>query len=516
MGMSEHDPKAQARDLLARFRSLSPVLVQEAHNDLLALAPDLGSGFFPELEQFTRDLIAHYLQSPVKRNEHNVMREYLGFIDRQSRKLIAAGELQPPPDTDKPDCVALVPQDTYTSQQWCQLTEKVEMPLIVANAVDAAKRRNYLIESVLEPLFDVMLAIDREQALSWQLSVSRAKEQALDPDIARDLLRVWRQQHELPPAVLERVLEISEDEKTFRHWPAVIDEADRLLRRHALQAILAEQGESTTVGRQLRYLAPFRDSKRLNRWMRQAIDKMGASIDFFVSQSEQDLAEPWRQDALFAELQHLDRLIPPLLICSDLLLLAPTGSYDFAMAVFGFTSAYEQSWEAALEEQSKQIIRRMFLRDLRANRSPERTIKRLCFGNEELHLRVLKELDYFTHNFDSLSQRELVIDKLSGTYSSFRKQPLLHTEIGRRYRRMMRVLHEDNLHRLLREDQVSTLQQGHHVLLDLSVIASESRRYLAMRRALDRTTAEVVAADMDFTQSIRGLRASYIRRYLDL
>jgi hypothetical protein len=54
------------------------------------------------------------------------------------------------------------------------------------------------------------------------------------------------------------------------------------------------------------------------------------------------------------------------------------------------------------------------------------------------------------------------------------------------------------------------------VLRDLATIASESRRFLAMRRALDKSLAEIVAADLDFTQSMRGLRAGYLRRLLDL
>jgi len=144
------------------------------------------------------------------------------------------------------------------------------------------------------------------------------------------------------------------------------------------------------------------------------------------------------------------------------------------------------------------------------------TIHRLCFGLPELETNVRRELDFISQSFDSVAQRELVIDKLCPAYSSFRKQPLLNTELGRRYRRMMRLLHEDHLRRVLRADQLAELQQGPPVLRDLATIASESRRFLAMRRALDKSLAEIVAADLDFTHCIRGLRAGYLRRLLDL
>ncbi len=407
--------------------------------------------------------------------------------------------------------MALVPKDYYLNLDWCVLTEKAEIPLLVSNAVDAARRRNYLVDSVLEPLFEAMLALDADLGFQWQLALCNRPE-GPDADVARDLIRVWRTRDELPRPVLEQVLRWSEDEMAFRQWPAVIEESDRLLRAHAMRRLI----EALPQGHLRVELSHIRHDKRLARWLRRAIDAMGTSIDFFVSQSEREGDAEWQQNALFRELLHLDQLLPPLLLSSDLLLLQPTGSFDFAMAVFGFTSVNEQTWEHALEEQSKLIIRRMFLNDLKANRSPVPTIIRLCFGNEELEGTVLHELDYVTRTFDSVGQREIVIDKLSGVYSSFRKQPLLNTEIGRRYRRMMRVLHEDNLRRLLTSDQVDELNRRNPVLTDLATIASESRRFLTMRRALDRSTSEIIAADMDFTQSIRTLRASYIRRLLEL
>ncbi len=488
------------------------------------MAPVLGASYFDKVVTFAEELLPLYLRSPVKRNEREVLKEYFRAVEQTSDRLLANGAI-PPAETGGPagsgSSLALVPRDNYTSLQWCVITERADMPLVLMNAVDAAKRRNYLVDSVLEPLFEFMLALDPSRALSWQLELCKGQNgQPVDPDVARDILRVWRGRRTLPKEHLKLIVELSEDDRVFRHWPAVIEEADRLLRVQALSAWVESRKEACRSSRQLQYLAPYRDDRRLNRWLRQALEILGTSIDFFIKQSElQSEGESraaWRHSAMMRELGQLERLMPPILLMSDLLLLAPTGSYDFAMAIFGFTRDYKRCWESALEECSKKAIRKRFLEDLKEGRPPLSTIKSLCFGNLELEERVTHELDSLTQNFDSFRQREVVIEKLCGIYSSFHEQRLLNEEVGRRYRRMMRVLHEDSLRRVLGNELMNELDGLRSVLLDLSVIASQSRRFLAMRRALDRSTAEVIAADMDFTQSMRSLRAAYVRRLLDI
>ena len=498
------------------FHTLNPLLVQQIEDELYAWGPQLGSDVFVRFAEETQRLLELYMASPVKRSERTVMREYLSFLDVGTQKLLANGVVRRQEDPPAATTLDLVPKDHFDALNWCILTEKVDLPLIVTNAVDAAKRRNLLVESIFEPWFSFMLTIDRDLALAWQLKLAADKEHPIDADLARDMLKLWGRQEDLPHANLKLVLDWCDDDQVFRHWPAVIEEGDRLLRRFALRAWLKVAPPRSRPAQLLKMQAPFSSDKRLSRWLLETIQAMGSCVDFFLQQADEDTTSDLQQNALLCELERLHVMLTPLLICSDLIILAPTGSVDFAMAVFGFTQEYKRSWQLALEEQAKIAIRRAFLMDLMQQRPVLQTIERLCFGNDELFLIVTKELDSLSMNFDSVKQREVVVDKLCGIYSSFREQPLLATEIGRRYRRMMRVLHEDNLKRVLRNDLHDQLDHLQETLLDLSVIASDSRKFLAMRRALEKSMAELVAAEMDFTQSVRSLRSSYIRRLLKL
>ena len=74
------------------------------------------------------------------------------------------------------------------------------------------------------------------------------------------------------------------------------------------------------------------------------------------------------------------------------------------------------------------------------------------------------------------------------------------------------MLHEDNLNRLLTPEQMKELAEGGDALTELSDIASHSRRFIMRRRALDRSTEEMLAADLDFGFTVRSLRAHYLRQ----
>ncbi len=517
--------------LLERFRALNPLTASMVEDEVFALAGELGPAQFPRLVRFVEDVLAHYLDSPVKREEREVLREYYYFLDRLAVKLIGPGDATPaavavpgaPAPPPPPPVVALVPESLFTSLQWCTLTSIQDVPIDVERAVDAAKRRNFLVDSVLEPLFRLLLLVDRERAFAWQLELCSRRDRPIDPDVARDLLRAWDREPTLPDAVLHRVLAWSEDVKTFRHWPAVTQEADRLLHRHSLLRLVAAAPLRTGLGQRLRRLAPFDQPDKLRLWLAAAVQQMGRSVEFFCDQAERLTGEAggsgvggqeWRRAALFQELVWLEQMVPPLLLLSDLMLLAPTGAYDFAMAVFGFTHEAKRGWEDVLTNQCRRAIRRAFVADLKYGRPVTETIRRLCFGDQAFEREMHQELDVLKETFDSVGQREIVVDKLAVIYASYREAGLLATELGRRYRRLMRVLHEDNLRRVLGPEQMRELPRLGHVLVDLATIAADSRRYLSMRRALDKQIAEIVAADLDYTQTIRSLRATYIRRLL--
>jgi hypothetical protein len=219
---------------------------------------------------------------------------------------------------------------------------------------------------------------------------------------------------------------------------------------------------------------------------------------------------------MFREIVWLHQMMTPLLVLSDLLLRAPTGSYQFALAVFGFTDDSRLTWKQHLAVHSEKVVRRVFVNDLKNGRKPLASIKMLSFGDDSLVDELRGELDLFTEDFDSVRQRGIVVGRLAAVYASYKEDMLLTTEVGRRYRRLMRVLHEDNLRRLLDDTQMAEVQSMGDVLLMLATLAASSRKYINARRSTINNTAELIAAEMDFILEIRAKRAGVIQQLLGL
>jgi hypothetical protein len=155
----------------------------------------------------------------------------------------------------------------------------------------------------------------------------------------------------------------------------------------------------------------------------------------------------------------------------------------------------------------------MFLRALRDGRKPIEIIHQLTFGDRSAFMRMHRELDFETANFDSVKQRERAVRYLAVFYASFRESQLLAAEIARRYRNLMRLLHEDNLRRVLFAEHLEEARSS-AMVRELSSIAAEARRYLSRRRTLEDELEDLVAEEAVFMNSIRHRRLAVVRRFL--
>ena len=506
--MSQEFDLDRFNDRLRLYRLLNPEGIETIENELFDLAQVDTKQAFQLVASTATDVVKLYVASPVKRAERASFDKYFQIIS-QSAKQLEAGLPEPLPSNVSG--VALVPAKHYSSLQWMRIELAANVPDPVANAVAAGKRRNELLESILESIFRLLLRLDEDAGISWSLALCDETEEPIDPDVARDLIRAWKQLDTVPPKIITQLLTWSTHELTVRHWPMVAAEADALLRRDAL----SKAGD--TLPPSLQRLKPFTRNSSLLRWLRSCVSSMGESISFFCAQAEildkeKESADEWRREAMFQELLKVQRNIPSILVLSDMLLDHPDGSLDFSMAVFGFTHRYKKMWRERLIEQCRKAVRACFLRDMRFKRKPAHTIHLLSFGDDVFEANVRADLDLVTESFTTISQREDVVEKLAYMYASYREEPLLMQEIGLRYRKMMRMLHEDNLNRLLTPEQMKSLGEGGDALTELSDIASHSRRFIMRRRALDRSTEEMLAADLDYWSTIKSLRAHYLRQ----
>ena len=455
---------------------------------------------------FSDKLIAKYLNSPVKRSEKNTLNNYFKAIERASKQLNQS-------EVSLSHSLSLIPRNAYSPEQWSNAVAKASVNLELGRAVSAIHNRNLNLRSVFPDFFKFLLNLSESEAFAYFEDLISSD--TLDPDIARDLCITLQDHSNLSQLFISKAIEWSADESLLRHWPALVYEADRLLRIHSIRRWI-DQGEEFKLSKSLSHCDAKNDDQ-LQRWLHNAISAIGESLDYFSEQAslvQDGDEEAWRRRSLFQELNWLDKIISPMMLISDLILNSPNGAKRFALCIFGFTSNYEAIWRRKLVELSANAIRRRFILDLKACIKPGKTIHYLCFGDDSLELSINKELDLLTEDFDSLKQREVVVERLSYVYASYRENKLMNQDISRRYRRMMRALHEDHLGQLLTEDELDQIKQLKDCLKDLSTIAAASRKYLQIRRSLDKETEEILIADIEFALSIRKLRQSYLHRLL--
>ena len=184
------------------------------------------------------------------------------------------------------------------------------------------------------------------------------------------------------------------------------------------------------------------------------------------------------------------------------------------MALLGLVGKGLQDWEDKVLRLSEKIVHRTFLYDLKERRKPLETIHRLTFGDQVAFNLACSELDLVSGSFDSLAQRDKVTAFLATFYASYRRGPLLAAEVARRYRYLMRILHEDYIGNILAPDQMQTfLSSG--ILREISGIISAARQFLDRRRALQSSLEEMVASELEFVQQVRQRRLALIRNLLD-
>ncbi|RMD74231.1 MAG: hypothetical protein D6820_17110 [Lentisphaerae bacterium] len=507
MTSTEKEELFQAFDLCA---SMNPDIVAQLSPRILELCNTLSDGY-ELLEEQTRDLLQRYIQLPVKQTERRAILRFFSILENSAVKFLDA----PPQRQDEPDThqsYALIPRNFYSSRTWLELLGKTEIPEQVTAAVDAARRRNEVVDTIFLHLFRILLKLDSTRANRFFLEWIDKGEGMLDPDIMRDMLRVWFEQDTLPSAIWQQVFFWAENQQIQRHWPEITRWADRVLRKHTFLS-LVQQPDRPPQLNSLWMCQPFDNEERLLRWTKHTLARIGASIIQFRVHAEKDVKafEDWELALMLTELRTINRLITPFMIGADILWNTPDGPLLFAMSIFGFTSEYLRIWHHSLTELCKKAVRRLFVIDLKLNRKHFDTIRKLSFGIEELYQRAISELDALTERFDSLEQREKVVNLLAPVYASYREEKIFPAEIRHRYWKSMRVFHEDMLANIFQDRYRSDIDQILPMLRILSTIFASCRRYLTLRRTPTTDTDEVLAYEQDFIFEMRQLRISIIR-----
>lgn len=504
---------------LQRLRSLNPDLHEEERQQLFALAARAGSDAFVPVATLFSEILEVYRAAPIKRFGQIVLQEYFAALELGAKQLTEAGEIRP--ESDPPagsrSC-AMVPYKQYamTALERCKVLNRTDIPLPLSKAADAFRRRLEVVDTVMEFFLHVMWQLDPDAAERWCLHYLHEHDGELDPDLVRDMLRVVMMQPNTSEHLLGWAFRWSADDALRAQWPVVSRLADRLLRNHALQRWQRQQTERSGTLLHLRLLCSTLQTHetRLSSWLLNALQGISEIIQRFLQldgrHKQASQQQGWHRLALLGELDRLQNLYPPTLICVDILLEQPDGASQLALAFLGLTGKNRQRWEEKVLKMAERVVHRAFLLDLKHDRKPVETIRTLTFGDQIAFNIAYSHLNFLTEQFDSIQQRDRLIEYLATFYASYRQADLLALEISKRYKNLMRLLHEDYLNQFLQPDDLASLRERGQ-LPELAGLLADARQYVDKRRSLRYTVEEAVAAELDFTRNVRTRREKVLR-----
>ena len=511
-----------AEQLMAYLRRLEDLNPEVSLSDLCQAdewAKEAGGSVFTEAAAQTAKLIDLYLDSQTKKQGAEVLEEYFHCLSEDAQRLLEAGEISAPVQTTADNrTTALVPRQMNTALDRCIVLNRGTVPSLLAKAADAFRRRNEIVNTVMELAFRVLWKLDAKQADDWFVAYFKSHEGNLDPDFIRDALTIALTQPSVSKEFLEWTCRWCGDFGLLEHWPTVVYKGDRLLCRHGIRAWLAAHPPRTTslAHLQLMFKTGKIGDEAMLAWAESALGNLGECV-LRIMELSKTMADSQEQDrfrgALLSELRRLSSLFPAILLAADQILCRPNGPVTFAMALMGLAGQGLEQWDNALLEFCRRVIRRTFIFDMRAGRSPKETIERLTFGDKNAFLFATAQLDLVTEKFDSIKQREMVIEILAPFYASYRQAPLLAAETTRRYRKLRWLLHEDYLRQALTAEQFEQVK-AMDAVWEISALAGDARKFLGLQRNLQSQLEIILASKIEFEETIREHRLRLIRKIL--
>ena len=509
---------------LRALSDLNPDLSYEQRAKIMRLARSLEpSAFDAALPEFEK-LLAQYLGSPVKFYGRATLQEYFQELEYNRKLLQEAGEIQALPE-DKKEAnssvsAALVP---YSEQQLsildrCKLLNRAQIAQTLTRAADAYRRRLEVVDTVVELALRVLWTLSAAKTEKWILAYIKENEGELDPEIIREILRVTMPSRRLSREFLSWVEVWAADSSLQEYWPALTSYADRILCQQALCAWSTREKQRNAVLAHLHLLVREEklDEESLTRWLSNALESLGEAVQRFMMLEFSAIKEgrEWQQGALFLELKRICALYAPVLMVADHILRQPDGAARLAMAFLGMVGKGLAQWEEKISELAEKIILRSFLHGLKIGRSPVETIEKLTFGDRASFNFACSQLDLVSQRFDSMQQRDRIVKFLGTFYASYRRPHLLAVEVAKRYRNLMRLLHEDYISNILSKEQLAEIRST-GLLHEISGMAAAARFFLDRRRAMHTSLEELLASELEFVHEARMRRLKGIREELN-
>ncbi|MGL4853636.1 MAG: hypothetical protein ACRC37_00065 [Lentisphaeria bacterium] len=490
------------------FYTLNPDIVYSQFHTLKAAAIAINP---QEFATFADTVIDKYLNSKHKLNEKIALENYTNILNNSANKLIDCQVIENanPPSTS----TAITINRQYSEKQWITLLNNTQIPPLLLESIEAINRRKQHVSGVLEYLFNLFHHIDPPFAFRWQLLLIESNDN-LDSDIIRDLIASWRNITEpLPKTLINHILAWCNSEIINRLWPFIIKQADHLLQYQALISLPNYSNSPYPLLSSINKLLDNYNERYAIRWLYNALEKLTQQVLFFteLEQSHKENANIAFQRAAYRSIKQLADIFPPLLIISHLIIDEIGGPEKIAMSFMGFSQKQKKNWDKLLHNLAVKTIRRFFLNDLKNGKSPINTIEKLCFNNDNMLRRAHSHLDLKSRQFDSIIQRQKVENLLAANYASLREEKLLTDELSRRFRRFMRMVHEDSLRHILEPQHLQEIQES-VLVREYSILASSARKFISIHRNTLIDAEDAFAAKEEFIKTIHQRRRLLIRK----
>ncbi len=508
------DARAELMERMSALENMNPDLTQTAMRHLMELAEAVGEEFFDTAAAQARKLAGLYLHSDIKTVGNNIMKEYFSLLEKGAAMLREAGEIKQIAQGGAKNAfsTALVPYEKTDALDFCKVINRTEVPKPLIKAADAFRRRNEVVDTVFAIAMKILWKISPAKTIEWTVNLYDEHDGNLDPDIVRDTLSTALSSGcHLSGKFIDWTVVFASNQNLLEYWPNVVHYADRVICNNMLEDWFQRNTPRSTLLAQLRlYVASRRlDDDTVLDWNRRALEEIGNCVQRFMSLDKSDIEPTWKSSALVSELKRIADIYIPAMITVDHILDLPDGTDQLAMAFMGLAGKSREKWEESLEQYAFRAVKLSFLLDMKAGRKPVDTIKRLTFNDQPSFNAAMAELDLGTQNFESIKQRDKVCSLLAVFYASFRRSQILGYEISKRYRNLMRLIHDDFLCQHLDNRQMDDIRKL-NILPEISSIASEARKYLGKRRANENSLEEVLAAKISFERFVRQKRAEIV------
>lgn len=502
-----------------QLERLNPDALTVSRENLLACAASLPADLFSVIQPRVETIVGLFVESTFKRRQSQIMEDYFAALEATTKRLLTSPSTGGSSNFGK----RLLPVPLENEQQWLAVIAEAPIEEKTHRAMDANANRNEVVGTPLELVFRILFLIQPDRAFDWSLDQLNSNPQFEDADVFRDLLMVWNDQADIPLSAVKTLLPLL-NRPLDRFFPGTAAQLQRLVRLSGLRALKSKGMTRGSIHEHLTRIlneksGPLIDDK-LELWLDAAVEQLGNHTANFIAAAsrvdDRSLPDNDRELArrqVFTAVRAADALHPAIIVGADIFLKRADGAHTLALAFLGINRSHLKKWRRKLEEKATAVVRHVFLQDLRDRRDSVDTIRKFCLGDELLFTSLYMKLDLLSRQFGSVEDREKTVDVLAANYASFRETDLLADKITSHFRRLSKLLHADSVLRLIPADEKASIGDLDNLPAALAR-ASESRRYLEGRRALDRSIEDMRGAEMTFEQQLKAARTSLLRGLL--